>query len=261
MNHSKLIYLGLFISTNVAADGYTTDFESPEFGDPFGQVAGTGEWVIDNGISDLSFIVSSWDPDGGGPLPASQAAGLGGFYDSPGAAGTEVNLTRAVSLGLDSAEFDVDFTVIAPTASFPGVDTYGFSFKSPTSDLLRIAFEPSDGAGDLELFWYDEADTKHSILKDIMFYGTYHLSVDFHRSGVDSMFEAAVTGTNAINFSGILAGQAGATLTAIGADFDVVGDGDGFLTFDNLSVVPEPNTGLLLLVSALCSCVRRRRCA
>lgn len=240
-----------------AATTYTTGFEEPTF-DPFGDVGGSDGWTIDNTVPGISFL-NPFDADGAGGNPASQAGALGGSVDSPGPAGTQVNLMHPVIIPLTSFRFDVDFAVIGSGASFPGIDNFGWSFmgdSNAVTPLLRIAFEAPGGNGDLEIAWYDNLDTRHVLAPSMdVFYGsTNHLSVAFSQSGGDAAFTATISSLNAVGFSGVLAGEAATTVTDIGVNFDVAaagGNGNNFIILDNLAAIPEANSILLLLVGLL----------
>ncbi len=245
-----------------------TGFENPPFApydgvDPeSGQIAGTDGWSINNSVVAVSFVVDAWDPDGAGSSPFTQAAGLGGLFDSPGA-GENVDLTQQVSLGLNSLVFAVDFAVV-PADLFPGQDAFGFTISSASASepLMRVAFEPPGGNGDLEIAWYDNLGNRNLITpesQDIFYNGTYSLSLDFTESGADAAFTGSLSGTNSASFSGVLAGQSGTTVNSVGADFDVVDDADNYMVFDNLVVIPEPQSAVLLMVSFSLCLLRRRR--
>ncbi|MGI9243822.1 MAG: PEP-CTERM sorting domain-containing protein [Verrucomicrobiales bacterium] len=259
----------LLAAHGASAAGYMTGFENPPFApydgvDPAsGQIAGTDGWTINTPVVAVSFVVDSWDPDGSDPIPASQAAGLGGYFDTPGA-DANVDLSKQVALGLSSLVFAVDFAVIASTDLFPGQDSFGFSITSASfpEPLMRVAFEPPGGNGDLEIAWYDNAGNRNLITpesQDIFYNGTYNLSLEFAASGADVSFSGNLSGTNSEAFSGTLTGLSGALVDSIGADFDVIDDADNYLVFDNFMAVPEPQSAMLLLLSGSLCLLRRRR--
>lgn len=252
-----------------SAVSYMTDFENPPFlpfdgVDPAsGQIAGTDGWQINSSVNAISFVVDLWDPDGGGPMPGTQAAGLGGYFDTPGD-GESVNLTHQVALNLSSLAFAVDFAVASSSNLFPGQDSFGFSISTATlpEPLLRVAFEPPGGNGDLEIAWYDNAGNRNLITpisQDIFYGGTYKLSLDFAASGADAAFTGSISGSNSASFSGVLAGFSGASVDSIGADFDVIDNADNYLVFDNFTAVPEPQSAVLLIFGFSLCLLRRKR--
>jgi hypothetical protein len=97
-----------------------------------------------------------------------------------------------------------------------------------------------------------------SILK-VFYDATYHLNVGFSVYGADVVFDAKIIGTNWINFSGTLTGQAAAAVSAVGVDFDVMGDGDSFIAFDNLSAIPDPRSTFLVVIGIAGLLAHRRR--
>jgi len=237
---------------------YTSGFEDPAFPNSLGEVAGTDGWAINSGVTDLSFVVSSWSS---GFAPASQAAGFGGYFSNPGAPGTVVDLTHPVSILLTSVTFDVDFAVMGADA-FPGQDALSWVFAGSSNPLLRVAFEPPGGAGDLELAWYDNSGTRHLISpvsQDIFYDSSYHLNVAFSASGVDAAFVATLTGTGSVAFSGSLPGEGKTVLTDVGARLTVIDGSDSFLVFDNFSAVPEPQSACLVFLAFAGLSLRRRR--
>jgi hypothetical protein len=172
-----------------------------------------------------------------------------------------VTLTQPVSRSLSGTSFSVDFSVKAPQFVIAS-DSFGFTFLGSSGQLFKIAFEaPGGGTGDLEIAWYDGA-ARNVIMPmslDIFYDSTYTLNVDFTDNGTDAMFSADLFSVTSTMFSGTLTGQASAALTDFGAEYTVVDDGDSFLTFDNISVVPEPSTSLLMLGFASIALLRRRR--
>lgn len=238
-----------------AATTYSGDFEAPPFGLPNSPIHGIDGWVADEPVGslsgdDLSFVVG-WN--------GSQSAGLGGAFDSPGAG--SVNLDHNVAMSLSGSSFSVDFAVISPLFA-PGADTFGFSFLGSSGDLFKIAFEAPGGAtGDLEIAWYNGAtrNVLTPISYDIFYDSTYSLTVSFTDDGTDALFNAnLMAGASSTPFSGAITGQAAASLTGIGADYTVVDDGDSYLVFDNIVMVPEPQSWLLTM-ACLCGALLRRR--
>jgi hypothetical protein len=250
-----VVLFGTVVSASAIVT-YTSDFEEPTF-DPFGDVAGMDGWVIDSGVEGISFLQ---------PYVGSQAGAIGGSIDTPGGPGTQVNLTHAVSIPLTSFVFDVDFSVIGSSLSFPGVDNFGWSFltdSAPLTPLLRIAFEKPGGVGDLQINWYDNTGALTNTTDDIQYNSELHLNVAFSPNGADADFIISLTGGNTTTYVGTLVGAGSEVVETLGADFDVQvgGDGDNFMVFDNLAAteaIPEPSATLLLL-PGLFVLLRRRR--
>jgi hypothetical protein len=174
-----------------------------------------------------------------------------------------VDLTHQVSIDLPTLAFAVDFAVI-PSDLMPGQDSFGFSIStgSLSEPLIRIAFEPPGGNGDLEIAWYDNLGTRNLITpdsQDIFYNGTYKLNLDFAPSGADAAFTGSISGTNSASFSGVLIGHAGTTVESIGADFDVIDNADNYMVFDNFVAVPEPQSAAMLILSFSLCLLRRRR--
>ena len=245
-------------SSTFAATTFSDDFEAPPYGGVNSPIHGINGWVADKPVGDLSgddlSFVATWN--------GSQSAGLGGAFDTPSGTTGAVNLDHSISRSLSDTSFSVDFAVIAPVFEI-GADTFGFSFLGSSGDLFRIAFEAPGGvSGDLEVAWYDGAtrNVLTPISLDIFYGSTYTLTVDFSDSGADTLFSAdIIAGAVSTPFGGTITGTAGAGLTGIGADYIVVDDGDSYLVFDNLVVVPEPQTWLLTMSCLFGLMLRRRR--
>ena len=237
---------------------YITGFEAPAYNHST-DLAGQQSWSINDPTTTISYF-SFWN--------GSWAGYLGGFYNAPTVAG--VNLSQTYSAPVVGTVFDVDFRIVGSSASFPNRDSFGWTFKTGSGDLVRFAFEPTTVNLDrLEIVWYDNLNVRHTILptsQDLFLDGDYHLKVSFNASGADSAFTAILSGTNSVSWSGTLPGTVGATLASFGADYDVYGAvppssaGDNFMVFDGVSLqsVPEP-AGAVLALSACLALVSRRR--
>lgn len=250
--------LCLLVSTRVGFSGtFLAGFEAPTYNHAL-NLAGQNGWGINDSTIDLSTF-ALWN--------GSYAGYIGGTYSAP--AILNVDLTHSFDAPVGGTVFDVDFDIEASSASNPNRDSFGWSFKSGATDVLRLAFEPGLPTR-LEVAWYDNANVRHvltPISQDIFYGGKYHLNVSFSTSGADALFSATLTGTNSFSWNGTLLGAGSSYLTAFGADFNVLGAtgddaGNNFMIFDGLSIinpVPEPSSAFLGAAFAAGLLLRRKR--
>ena len=245
----------LFGPAKVGAALFSADFESPDYNSSV-ELAGQQGWTINSSIPNISHFAS---------VNASTAGLLGGTFAGPEIANIALNHAYSASAG--GTSFDVDFRINPSTPSFPQRDSFGWSFKaSGPGDLFRVAFEPGV-PGQLQVLWYDNVNVGHTLPpagQDIFYGGApYHLNVGFTDAGADLNFTATITGSNAVSWSGTLAGAGGANLTSFAAVWNlngpIVDAGDNFMTFDGLTIVPEPSASLLSVALATGLMLRRKR--
>jgi len=249
----------------LAITTYTTDFGDPPFS-AASPLAGQDGWSISNPPpTDLSFIYNYNSVND----PTNPWGALGGFKAVPDVNPT--HLTHLVDLPLTALLFSVDFAISSTQLLSPATrDKFAWSFNSANpGDLFRIAFEPDAGnPNKLEVVWYDSGGNRQTLtgpVTGIAYDSIYNLHVDVVGAGADAQFTATITpsvGTPLI-FTETLTGQAGATVSSFGADFETVaaspfGDaGDNTMFFDNLTVVPETSSKLAIGLLALGLCALR----
>lgn len=247
-----LCALWLSITAGHASSVLMADFSDPPFDNSppdFGEIAGTDGWTTNEPTADFSFIVD-WN--------GTQAAGLGGAFVAPTL--PDVNLSHAVTRPLVGTTLSLDFSITAAEFA-PGKDNFGFSLSADSGTLMSVAFESPGGVGDLEIAWYDSAGTRSTLAPslDVLYGTTYSLTITFDLSGADVTFDASLASSNTQMWSGTLAGQASSQISSFSANYEMVDDSDSFLIFDNLNVIPEPQSGVLCLVAGAIGLLRRRR--
>jgi hypothetical protein len=242
------------VTTGFGGATLTEDFEGAMFTDTGTpqEIAGFGGWVDDESV-DFSFL---------GVLGGSQAAVFGPIFEAPTNASGEAHLSHEVTRPLAGTEFSIELSISGPDF-VPGPDNFGFSLWNGSTSLFKIAFETPGGVGvgenGLQIKWYDSSGTSHAIGSGAdVFYSpsAYALTVTFEANGADIDFDAML---NDLAFSGTLLGEAGNGIDSFSADFVNINGGDSFLTFDNLSIVPEPQTAVLGLLALVGFALRRRR--
>lgn len=242
---------------------YTTSFEPGEgysvgynAFDP--DLGGQQGWALnDTAGTQLSFF-KNYSGDTWGAL--------GGAFSTPDVSGN-LELSHSVTMPLVGASFSTDF-LVSPIGSGT-VDNFGWSLKSSSSDLLRIAFEPDANASKAKIVLYDSSGAHPILVNGINRNSTYNLSFSVTGSGADALYSGSISplgGGSPLTFNGTISGGASANLTSFNADWDttaspLTGAGTAFMAFNNLSIVPEPSSTLSLGLVALGLMVRRKRSA
>lgn len=244
----KLI-LSLFMlagAVSLQAATYTTNFSGVT-----SDVAGYQGWTINDPQPSLSFGVT-WN--------GSTAAALGGDFASPDVPVVGLNHTYGEALGTTTASFAF---ALVDSVDFAGRDTFGFSFKDGATNLFSVVFVPNDPT---------QVDPEGTTATWSMFYvtgaGTFPLSIAIEESTTQN-FSLAFTpngsSTNfSLNLSGLVrTGTFAVPSSTIASDFalEYTADqaGDNYIMVDNLSVVPEPSSFLLLGLAGLGFVSRRKR--
>lgn len=244
------------------------DPPAPMTNDVGAQIAGKDGWTIndpDYNVTDTRGLSYS------NFLNSSLGAQVGGYYAVP-VANSSIYLSHAATVGLQSSSFDVDFAIQASNEANPGRDAFGFSFRGASNEnLLTISFVPytsptyplddayqvrytvgalgtvnaQDGNGDPMFMFHN---------------GFYSLELDFTPNGANPTFSATLTGSNPQTFSGTATGLGASSIARVGAEWNLVGDGgNNGLIFDNISLVPEPSSSLLICLAGLGFVSRRKR--
>lgn len=270
--------LFLCLATNGHAGAYVTNFDDLISGQ---DLAGQDGWQIIGASSSNgpSLITDSF-------LGGLQ--GQGGAFGFQEITGTNAYLYRnydelLVGNAAGYTDFDVTFRVQDSNSAYPKRDTFAFAFRGTSGeDILTIRMTPTaqstqpqnplnptnnrnnqfswssdystlDQSNIGTLFEYDPNPPNQNLYSDI--------SVLFTPSGVNDVSFSVVIGGNPAA-SGILTGIGGAELDTYGflwEPLDPLDVGANQLLFDNLSVVPEPSSTLLLGIAGLGLALRRRR--
>lgn len=268
----KLSFIPLSFSLAAMASNslcaFTTSFPVGTFGTLGMEVAGVDGWVINDPGSDnappnpLSFVAAN--------INGSPAAALGGWNDVPLAgAPSTVYLSHSVNVGLQTASFSTQFAISASNFAFPGRDGFGFSFRNGSNNLLTISLVPvaslNNDAFQVRYTVGTETtlDAKDGVGDNMFIYhnGLYSLDFDFTPNGNDPTFSATISGTNAQTFTGTATGLGSAVISNFGAEWNTIPgqEGNNFIVFDNVSLVPEPSSALLLGLAGFAFVSRRKR--
>lgn len=272
------LFAVLVFSSANPLSAFTTSFPASTFPTQGMEVAGVDGWTINdpganNGTglnSTMSFITTLDD----GVKPASElpAAALGGWNDTPAAnAPTTVFLSHAAPTSLQYAQFSTDF-VIAASTNYPGRDGFGFSFRdSADNNLITISLVPAASVNnDTYQVSYTVGanptlNAKENITGLDMYIeenGLYSLELGFTANGANPTFTATLFGSNGSqSFSDIATGLGVAMIDRFGVEWNTIAgeEGDNYIIFDNITLVPEPSSALLFGLGVLAFAARRRR--
>lgn len=262
--------LAAVITVNCNAALYTSTFDS--FPVPPSEIAGTDGWVInDAGTSPttpLSYV---------GSLNGSQALGLGGAYGETTTASVALSQSFVESVGRVSANFDFAFEDSVDGAVVDARDTFSFSFNSSGGKLFEVSFvpvaqssTPSTTTAEWNLFFSVNGGANQDLfitVEEIVGYNfDLTLGGAFPSSNVTtSSYELSISsGLNPVlTRSGSFALNPQTSTSAFAFNYTPTNgtglNGAGSILVDNLTVVPEPSSSLLLALTGLGLAARRRR--
>ncbi len=190
--------------------------------------------------------------------------GFGGAY-FPGNA-TPVTLTMASSIFSSTASVSMEIALYDSSTLDPGRDTFSVGISDASgAALVTVVFAPAVSVGG-EARW----EVGYSIGTGAVTYtgrvlapgpADYDVSVSFNGSAFDFTFGNSLA---SYTYSGNVAGFDGATAGVGDIDFiwtksPTAAYGSNFMTFDNITVVPEPSAALLSGLATSLLLVRRRR--
>lgn len=213
-------------------------------------LAGQDGWQVNDATRRISFMATR---------AGSLAGGLGGLFDEP--VEPTVTVRRNTDLPLAGARFRADFS-ISPSEFVPGQDIFGFSFSDDgASQLFNVSFEP-------QVIQDNVLRVRSSTLGDaaissgygVFLGGDYNISIDFIPAGLDDInFQVTLVGTNTESFGGLIPGAGASSIGSFGVFYQTLSNSDSYISFDNLALVPEPGSLMLLALSAVGLVLNRRR--
>lgn len=262
--YTSLISVAAIASSSAAL--YTSDFNS--FTAPPTEIAGQDGWVINDpgGPGTLSYGIL---------LAGSQGLGLGGTYGATTTPSVSLSHSFVESVGRVSAQFDFSFQ--DSDDEFFARDTFSFSFDGASGKLFEVSFvpqaqsmTPSSTAAKWDAFYSVNGGSAFPL-------GISELEEDGAYSFALTLGGALTSGNTTTSNYNLTIGSGGTFLTRTGSvtldpqtattgfAFNYTAtDGIGFngsnaLLVDNLTVVPEPSSALLLALTSLGLITRRRR--
>lgn len=246
------------LSTVSLQAAYVENFDSFNSTGGASNFAPQGTWTITDPELDVSFLqlASAYGQPG-------KAVGLGGFLSEP--AGKIVRLSTTVSEALAVSRFSVDYALINRYAGGAGTfytedDRFGFVLSDSSGDLLNIDFNPTGVEDVRQVSVNGVAITPNGVVaSDYNTPAWYNLGISFAANGGNLDYSLTTAG-GTVTYSGSLAGKAGAVLTSISMEYEVLQGvaGSNYMVVDNLSI-PEPSSAITLLGSLGALALRRNR--
>lgn len=268
---SKFLIPLLLCPALASAAIFSTDFTGYAIGD----INGQDGWTLNDATPEAGAIIALGGVWGSG----SRAATLG--YVSPVIEPTvflsHASATPLLSGGSPDTTFKVMFQVEDSDSGYgagaEARDIFGFRLADASDNTLWSLYltpfdqdpTPESDTAFHTFSWSTGNDPATNVLTSPLVSAeetyAYHLTVTFAPSGAnDVAFNADINGAA---FSGIIPGQASNTIDRVGAFWTPLNGptdpGSNFLTFDQLSVVPETSSAMLGLLGVTGLMLRRKR--
>jgi hypothetical protein len=262
----KLSHISSCILLLLSASLHGAIYSSSFTGLGSNDVAGFEGWTINDPEPTLSFGTTFG--------PVNEAAGLGGYNVSPNEATVGLSHGYGETFGYTVASFT--FAITDSTNLFPGRDKFSFSFSDGATNLFSVLFTPTvpgetNPDGDLNAAWtlsYSTgAGASVPLNISVAESGAYVMSFSFSPNGGSTDFSLGVGALggdplDTLVRTGTLTGLNPLTASsdfALGFIPSAGSGGDNYIAIDDISVVPEPSSALLLGVVGLGLVSRRRR--
>lgn len=265
MKNKYLATIALTVVTAAAAQGATflEDFS--------GLIAGTPGDPL-NAYNGWTQSESNPTGPGGGPLAfgftanSSTVAAIGVSEAVP--TGNSFTVSHSLNTPLAGSTLSTTFIIIDSDLTFPDRNDYSIGIFAGLTNLFSLELEAADqnpptGSG---AQWYISVPGASPELFTVGFEnGIYNLTVDFvqNLANVDYTVNLVnANNTTPFSTSGTIFGGAAFTIdsfqvgTSVGSGTDW---GSGFIAIDNVAVVPEASSFVLLGMAALGMASRRRR--
>ena len=242
---------------------YSSNFNSPGYS--VGDLDGQNGWVTSDTGTDVAYVedqsLTGW------PGSYGQVASIG-YVDtlSTSQPYTYHNVNTPFIQDYLTT-FSVEMVIRDSSNTAPDRDGFGFRLENSSGDnLFSLEFDPISQSGAPSgstrfdtVSWSSGAttgSTPYLLQED----SRWKFDIVFYGSGVNDIgFMATLTGVGSVNFSGVLPGVASESITRMGAFWDAGGSsGDNYMQFDNISLVPEPSSALLIALGAAVTLRRKR---
>jgi len=227
---------------------------------------GQGGWTVTNGLtsgSDPIVIATSFTFDG-----SDGAALIGGL--EPDTPNSTVSLSRSANLTLAdfstgvARRFEIDFGFLDALDIADPRNPYSIVVDTNNGNLLTINLAPGASLNTYTVSFssafFAFAGTADLDALDTFGNPYYPFAMEIWTED-NSTVQYQLFSNNALFNSGVLAGaNPGDLITGMSINVDTDGGaGEGFLVVDNVTLIPEPSTALLGLISAAFCFTRRRR--
>ena len=270
------VFSCLALAFNASGAIYTTDFNS--YANLGADVVGQDDWEI-NDTTDQFSAIDEWDP---GNAPPSNAIFFGdaSVVDNTPTV-SKVVLSHDIAAANSSTTVSFDFALIDSfTGAFSNRDSFGMSLSSGGANVLSIAFVPefptpanpdnnsenSNLGAKWTVFYTAGLGSAVQMGLSVFEGATYDFFLSISENVGNPLlsdFALTVTGSNplTVGATGLDIDPAGAT-DSFGLFWEKNGSNDfgsNLILVDNLTVVPEPSSCLLLGLAGMGFVFRRVR--
>jgi hypothetical protein len=266
---NKSLFAGIVTLAIVAGADATTYSQNFNGYDIDEDVAGQDGWSINNTDDQYSVVGNTFVAQGRGIF-----LGDASMVDTPPTAPTTVTLSHQYSGTMGTLTATFDFAINDSYATgFYNRDSFGVSFTVGTANLLTIAFSPQvpvpTGDPNLDAAWWNVDYTS-----DYATGGGGQLNMAFEEAGMyqfdllcaangsNTDFSLSIDGGNTRVDGGTLALNPLTVTDQFNINWSNTGTNDfgsNIIRMDNLDLIPEPSSSLLLCLAGLGFVTRRRR--
>ena len=279
---SAFIATAMLSATAYSATSYFEDFSG--FGTNPSDLHGDHGWTVNDTSATFLAFNTARNLQNFGGNPADKAGGIGGAYDVGSVATISVKKDFTAETGsafqLGNITYRVAFTMfdITDTGEFFDRDAFSIDLSDGTGNIFSIIFEPQGQAANLaaalaenDSKWnasYDYAtNTGGTIALDMIIAqsGLYYLTLEFAQNGANTDFTLVTNDSVAgsVSDSGTLGLLSSTSVSEVGFSHTPLGGvgeaGENYLAFDNINIVPEPSSLMLLGLTGLGFAFRRVR--
>jgi hypothetical protein len=259
-----LITMGL-VAASAASSVYIQNFNGYSTS-PSDDVNGQDGWTINNTADQYSFVYPTLANQGNG-INLGDASVVDVLPPvSP------VTLSHAYTGQMGGLTLAFDFAIIdSYAAGFYHRDNFGISLTNGSTNLLSIIFTPqiptpsdptvsdTNGAWDVD---YSSAYGSGTLNMTFFETNQYQFLLECVANGANTDFTLSLTGGNTRSDTKTLSLDPSALADQFNINWAKVGSnayGSNYIALDNLAIVPEPSSALLLCLAGLGFVARRKR--
>lgn len=247
---------------------YVSNFDSAPYAYD-ASLNGLDGWTVSGAsLPDVAKIAVS-------PFPTPVSGGQGIYFGYQEIDASFAYLQRSggdslVGNGAGYTQFQAAYTIQDSVPTFVNRDSFGFTFRGASNqNILTINLSPTLQSGSPQLLpsrvdqysWSSDFAAGNANIGNLTEGQWSTLNLLFTPSGVsDVAFSLKFQGVEAA--SGILTGAATQSLGTYGflwTPLDAADEGSNVLLIDDVSLIPEPSSSLLLCLAGLGLVVRRKR--
>ncbi len=291
--HTLLILLATASST--LALGFNDTFNDPPFTGSFSSLNGQQSWTtndpfnVTDDAGDTSFVGFAAGFTSGSSGAGDQSALFGGTFASSGFFPDQPvpNLNKSFTpFGSGDVTLTIRFSIVESLdASFPEEDTFSFTlFDGSNNELLTLRMNPDNATvSDLRAEWYDDGTLQTTggnpavtQNREFVYRSIHNIQVVLSGNTFDAFISDFATanaaetnkqqfvddgtisnGLTAADFANIQINWELADTTLTNNRYEDAGS--NYIIMDDVSVVPEPGSAVLILLAAFVGLLARRR--